>query len=423
MGNTTEKIVFLDHEYIFPTDIQMYIDLLAETDGIQQRLMTAFTHELNASPVNCVDTKDLHNSMQEQAKVFISHLCDQGIFNLSIDDFIYSNDGYKAIEEVNTNAVRAMSQFLAEEIGNFASGLQSASQSASSIITGTGVQVFSSSALTLAATSAIEYSVLSGQCKKADALYRSELDRISNLGASRRERQEREYIQATYLPSMINATTLFAYTMMDKYLRELIRAEKFNQDVLKFVDIKKSQSLLQNINLTPNKKAVLQNSFLACPFNSGVYDAVIQNNLLDDDTLHAAEFFKQSSHISSMQRKIQLEAEIKMLRTKESELIQSQRCMEREIAPVEKNKYEIEATISRNNSAIRNLEKRIFGKKKAQEVIKSLTEQNNSLHDDLSQIRKTLEDIKGPLDKVDGELLSVRESIRQIESEMATLSL
>ena len=89
-----------------------------------------------------------------------------------------------------------MSQFLAEEIGNFAS------QSASSIITGTGVQVFSSSALTLAATSAIEYSVLSGQCKKADALYRSELDRISNLGASRRERQEREYIQATYLPSI-----------------------------------------------------------------------------------------------------------------------------------------------------------------------------------------------------------------------------
>lgn len=168
---------------------------------------------------------------------------------------------------------------------------------ATSNITGSGFQVYTSSFLTLAATSAMEYSILKKQTEEADKQYRNEVQAISDRGAAIREDKERRYIKNTYIPNMEKALTLFSFEMMDKYINHLTEAGKFDSNALNFVNIKKSVDLLENLKHTTNKLAVYEQSFLACPYNFNLYLNLVESDMLDKETFDTAEVFGQGSEI------------------------------------------------------------------------------------------------------------------------------
>ena len=117
--------------------------------------------------------------------------------------------------------------------------------------------------------------------------------------AAEYDRQENAYITDNVIPAMNTVFTFFAYELLDKYVSDLIKAGKFDKAALDFINLERSNDLLENINLAGNKRAVIESAFVACPFNMAVYMHAMKLEMLDEDTFETANVFKQGSKIIS----------------------------------------------------------------------------------------------------------------------------
>lgn len=291
------KMRFLQKNYEIPNDIITYLNALQVADEIKDSLFRACRDKVSKSEIRAISTDEMVPEMKKQASRFIKMLCDNNIFNRTIDEYTFSNEGYKEFDKHNKAAVLAMSNFLLEEMEHFQQGIENAEREAASNITGTGVQVWSSSFLTLAAASALEYSALKKQANVADQQYREKVRWISKKGSDKREQQEIDYLNNIYYPNISNSLTLFAYCMLDKYLADLHDNDLFDNETLNYVNIKHSQDLLQNLDITNNKAAVLTNAFQACPFNINVYLSAIKFDLFGEDEVNALRVINQDSEL------------------------------------------------------------------------------------------------------------------------------
>lgn len=291
--NMSLLVTFLNNEYRIPKDILVYLDALNIADSIQENLMALFISKTNSSDVKVIEDSELHDDMRKAAELYVSKLCEEGIYSKTLDEYVFENEGYKEYSSVNQKTFSAMKSFLDEELTSFMKEVEIAEINATSAITGSGVQVYSNSFLTLAATSAMEYSTLKKQYNKANAQYKNEIDLISQKCSSEREKKQISYLYNVCYPNMSNAFTIFAYGMMDKFLKYLNEAGLFDNDTLNYINLKKSQDLLENLKMTTNKEAVLEHAFLACPFNVNVYLEAAKIGLMNNSTVLTLKALKQ----------------------------------------------------------------------------------------------------------------------------------
>lgn len=292
-------VVFLNKVYTFPNDILTYIEILNLTEDIYNALNLKFLKKINSPETSFIDDEYLHGEMKKQAERFIQRLCQNEIYDKTADEYVFENNAYKLYSELNQTGKQVAVELLREEMENFRDGMNNAKIKAESNITGSGFQVYTSSFLTLAATSAMEYSTLKKQAQVADKQYRNEVRAISDSGEQVRNNKQNEFLSKTYIPNMEKILSLFAFDMMDRYIRHMTEAKKFDAEALNYVNIKKSQGLLENLKHTQNKSAVYEQAFIACPYNENLYLSILDTDLFDIDIYKTATTFKQDNAILS----------------------------------------------------------------------------------------------------------------------------
>lgn len=297
------NVVFLGEQYSFPADLLEYLDILSLTESVQESLHRALDQQVGASSSGLIGTEDMHEALTEQASIFVGKLCEKGIFSKTIAEYAFSVEGYKLFNQANEAHLEAQRRIFIQKIDTFMQDMETAERNAVANITGTGVRVISSSFATLAAHAAYEYSVLKNQAKTAEAQYSEEIARMRRARESAAQKQEADYLYSTYLPNAYSALTVLAFGMMDRYISDLMEAGLFNQEALKYVDIRRSVNLLQNLKLSSNKKAVLKSAFVACPYNVQVYLETVELGLLDYDSFQVAQTLKQGEKILDSLRK------------------------------------------------------------------------------------------------------------------------
>ena len=297
MSNMTVK--FIDKEYDIPKDILQYIDLLEFADDIKQQLMNSFVRELKKSSVGCIDDKDLSEEINRQVGKFISKLCDHDIYDRTVNDYLADNKGYELFSKVNQEALEKMKRIFIDKIDTYKEGVEDALYRKEASVTGMGFSVWSSSFIDHAIYAGMEYSTLKKQEKEASEQYQKELANLNSYIDSKYGAQEKEYISNVYMPNMDVALTVFSYELLDKYVADLIAINKFDKEALNYVYMSRSNELLDNLKLSDNKKAILQNAFIACPYNIAVYMNAMKYDLLDYDSFQTAKCFKQSQEIIS----------------------------------------------------------------------------------------------------------------------------
>lgn len=287
-------VKFLGEGFTFSEDIKEYMAVSSVAENIHNALKNSFMNKLNRKDATFIDTKSMLSDIRTQTEKFIKRLCDNGIYSETVDSYLASNAGYEAIDSVNRAASEAFCSFLAEEISAFKSGMEAAELDAMSQITGSGVTVYSSSMLTLAVTSAMECAIVKDQINKADAQYKRNIQNISDSGERARIAKETQYVKSTYIPQMDKAIWLFAYTLMDKYLNDMISAGKFDAAALDNVDYKKAKGILDNLKHIKDKAArisCIKQAFVACPYNIDVYLYAATTERFDSDTYKTAQYF------------------------------------------------------------------------------------------------------------------------------------
>ena len=296
-------VKFINKEYSIPEDVLTYIELLKFTDNVQKQLASAFVrklnHEIKQGNVGCLDDKDLSAEIEQQVGKFIAKLCDNGIFTRTICDYLKDNKGYQLYSDVNKAALEKMKSLLIQEMDAWQAGYENAVNKAESNITGMEFSIWSGSFVNHAIYAAMQASTINKQEKEAQAQYQKDMNDLRSRLDSQYGGEKSNYINNTYIPNMEAALTVFAYELLDKYVDDLISNDKFDRKTLGFVDIGRSNDFLKNLTLSENKIAILENAFLACPYNIAVYMQAMKYELLDFDSFRTAKIFKQSDEILS----------------------------------------------------------------------------------------------------------------------------
>lgn len=292
---------FLKKDYCIPEDVLTYIDLLSFTDNVQKQLFDAFVRKLKKEiakdNIGLLGDEDLATEIEQQIGRFIAKLCDNGIFTRTISDYLKNNKGYQLISQVNKAALEKMKSLLIREMDEWQSGYENAVSNAESHVTGMGFSIWSSSFVNHAIYAAMEASKLKEQSKEAEAQYQKDMSDLRSRLDSHYGGEKSNYINNTYIPNMEAVLTVFAYELLDKYVADLIANGKFDKAALEFVDISRSNDLLKNLTLSNNKKAILENAFVACPYNIAVYMQAMKMEMLDEATFETANIFKQGTKI------------------------------------------------------------------------------------------------------------------------------
>lgn len=299
MGMAHVKIVFNQKEYTIPSDLKEYLTVLNLAEDLQNNLCDGFMQKALRAESKVVEPDEINDLMRDCSEKFIQRLCEKGVYDKTIDDYAFQNEGYIEFLNVTKDAMQAIMGFLSEEAQDYERGQYVAKQRALSGVTGSGVSVYSSSILTLALASAVEYTTLQGQCSKADAQYTNDLKRLREQGASKRARKENGYFATQYCPKAKSALRKFVYCLMGRYLDDLIAENCFDKETLQYVDIKHSQEILKNLKISSNKDAVLEKAFLVCPFNIDVYVELGRIGKLDEGTFKTASELGQADYVKN----------------------------------------------------------------------------------------------------------------------------
>ena len=296
-------VKFLNKEYSIPDDVLTYIDLLSFTDSVQKQLFGTFVrklkNEIAKDNIGLLGDEDLATEIEQQTGRFIAKLCDNGIFTRTISDYLKNNNGYQLYSDVNKAALEKMKSLLIQELDEWQAGYENAVNKAESHVTGMGFSIWSGSFVNHAIYAAMEASTLNKQSKEAESQYQKDMNDLHSRLESQYGGEKSNYINNTYIPNMEAALTVFAYELLDKYVADLIANSKFDKKTLEFVDISRSNDLLKNLTLSNDKKAILENAFVACPYNIAVYMQAMKMEMLDEDTFETANIFKQGIKIIS----------------------------------------------------------------------------------------------------------------------------
>lgn len=296
MSNLTVK--FLHKEYTIPTDVITYVGLVDFTNGIRDNLVSAF-NKLISIDVAMIENDDFMLSViNEQASKFISKLLNNEIYDKTANDYLQDNKGYKLFLDTKKKVLRQILSIEKEKLEVYSSGVQDAIYKKDSSVTGLDFGILSGSFVNHMIYAYMDASKQTKQEQEALKIYNKEIAELDKVAESY-DQKEKSYILNNVIPAMNTVFTYFSYELLDRYVSDLIRVGKFDKAALDYINLERSNDLLKNLDLSDNKKAIIENAFVACPFNIAVYMQAMKYDLLDYASFQTAQSFKQDEPILS----------------------------------------------------------------------------------------------------------------------------
>ena len=295
MSNITVR--FIDRDYSVPEDLLVYLDLLDLTNDVRMALNKSFYQILRNEEVGCIGDEQIRPEIDKQVGRFIAKLMEAGVYDRTVTDYLNGNKGFELISKVNQTALSKMKELFIQELDEYKAGVEDALYKRDSSITGMGFSIWSSSFVNHAIYAAMEASTLNKQEAAANKEYQREIDALHRSITSKHDGAKKTYIDSTYIPNMEAAIAVFAFELLDTYISDMIKNGKLDKSILSYINIDRSNDLLKNLDLSPNKEAILHKAFEACPYNLQVYGKTLNHGLLDYATYQTAQYFRQGKNI------------------------------------------------------------------------------------------------------------------------------
>lgn len=295
MSNITVK--FIDRDYSVPEDLLVYLDLLDLTNDVRMALNKSFYQLLRNEEVGCIGDEQIRPEIDKQVGRFIAKLMEAGVYDRTVTDYLNGNKGFELISKVNQTALSKMKELFIQELDEYKAGVEDALYKRDSSITGMGFSIWSSSFVNHAIYAAMEASTLNKQEAAANKEYQREIDALHRSITSKHDGAKKTYIDSTYIPNMEAAIAMFAFELLDTYISDMIKNGKLDKSILSYINIDRSNDLLKNLDLSPNKEAILHKAFEACPYNLQVYGKTLNHGLMDYATYQTAQYFRQGKNI------------------------------------------------------------------------------------------------------------------------------
>ena len=107
------------------------------------------------------------------------------------------------------------------------------------------------------------------------------------------KQQERNLLVNKYYPCAAEALNRFVSELMEFYISKLEQHGIFAYSLIKQYNLQRSTGILDNLGLVADKKSILKQAFICCPYNPDIYKAALDNGLADLRTFETAKYFMQ----------------------------------------------------------------------------------------------------------------------------------
>lgn len=290
------SVEFFGKEYSIPASILTYIDLVSFADDVSDALTESFKKQVWPS-IDVIESDNfMVSAFNSQASRFVRKLLENGIYSRTANDYLRNNKGYELFLTLKQQSIAQLISIRKEKLETYRAGLEGATYRRESSITGLDFSVISNSFISQMVYAYMDAAKQVKQEQEAINAYNNEIAELRKQAAEY-DRQESAYVFGVVIPAMNTAFTLFAYELLDKYISDLIEAEKFDKRALDYIDLNRSNDLLRNLDLSNNQSAIIESAFRACPFNTAVYIKAMKYDLLDSNSFLAAVAFKQGDKI------------------------------------------------------------------------------------------------------------------------------
>ena len=297
---------FLGKEYSFPEDILIYMDLVEFTNGIRDSLIASFNKQIAQDIAVLENDNFMVKEINDQVSKFIAKLLQNNVYDKVAADYLRNNKGYDLFLRTKKKVIAQILAIRKEKLDTFSAGVQDALYKKDVSVTGLDFGIISSSFVNHMIYAYMDASKQVKQEREALEVYNREIAALKQ-NAKTYDVREKNYITQTVIPTMNSVFTYFAFDLLDKYVADLIRVGQFDKTALSYIDLKRSNDLLNNLSLSDNKKAIIEHAFWACPYNVAVYVQAIKNNLMDDASYRTANYFKRFDPIVTEAYKLRSE--------------------------------------------------------------------------------------------------------------------
>ena len=294
----TINLTFLGQAYALPGDILSYIEYQQFFSLLRQGLLSFMLDHFG----DCEKWPSLNlatDQFRKTADQCVKWLCEQGIYDKTVDDFIENNEGYQLYEAAVKETLLKSADIFMTYLKDLQADMVTAEQAAASNITGMGFSVYSSNIIDLAVFAAMEHNALKKQSIAADVQYNAMVNEARRRGQSSADKQTATLNAEYWLPKMNEAITVFIASLFHKFIDYLIAAHKFDAATRNYLDIKRANLIIQNIDSAADKQQLIREAFIKCPFCEEVYGAVVKMGLFTRDECHAAKTFQLIDRIEA----------------------------------------------------------------------------------------------------------------------------
>lgn len=292
------NLTFLGQEFTLPCDIISYMDYQQFFSTLRQELLGFMLQRFSDCkkwPSLDLATKKFRGTAEQCVK----RLCEQGVYDKTVDDFMENNEGYELYEKVVKETLLKKADILMSYLKNLQADIITAEQTAASNITGMGFTVYSSSVIDLGVFAAMEHNTLKKQTAAADAQYNAMVEEARRRGQSSSDKQTSKLNAEYWLPKMNEAITIYVASLFNKFIDYLIAAQKFDAATRNHLDIKRAELIIKNVDSAADKKQLIREAFIKCPFCSEVYTAVVKMGFFTHDECHTARTFRMLDSVEA----------------------------------------------------------------------------------------------------------------------------
>lgn len=290
------KLYFLDEEYTVPSELREFVGYLNDFDEIRNEVMSLLTSQMKLQKYTGGADEDFVYFKTPLTKIgqkVIAMLSQKSIFDVTLDDVVYQNPGYIQLHTVCQETIQGMANILLNAMQDWKAGYENAYSSAASNITGSGVSIWTNSLSSALIYSAMEASTLKKQANKADKEYSMAMTLLSKRIDDSQKQQERNLLVNKYYPCAAEALNRFVSELMEFYISKLEQHGIFAYSLIKQYNLQRSTGILDNLGLVADKKGILKQAFICCPYNPDIYKAALDNGFADLRTFETAKYFMQ----------------------------------------------------------------------------------------------------------------------------------
>ncbi|MGN9126527.1 hypothetical protein ACTM97_09000 [Oliverpabstia intestinalis] len=289
------KVTFLGKEYCFPKEIQQYVYYCNKFQKISDDFMTVIGKRIKDRWYDYPD-KEFEELFRKAGKEVIGYLSHDRIYDVTINELIEQNKGYISFQSITKEGFEKYKSISVEALEEYIKGYENAQAIANSKVTGSGMTLYSSSLLAHMTFAVLESNTVKKQMSQADKEYRKTMSELSKQNQTTQEKNENNFLYNELYPAYLNIIGIFISEIIEKYLQILCERAVFDYSKVKEYDEQKSTELLENLDILDDKKEVLIAAFINCPYNTIIYQKVVELGLMDADTFRTMQIFCQDEN-------------------------------------------------------------------------------------------------------------------------------